>query len=598
MAVFDIIKVRKKMDEAKIRKLTRGLRDVAQKFVTKDALDVSVVYMAYMLHRNSIENGRYLTPYDLLCSRENLPDDVAVYVKGLEFADYWPELAPFIIQYSNQDFVDAVDYMSANIVNNPMEAGTPNGICQLTVSLLELKRGDHILDVGSGGGNFLMHAIETPKSECIGIDTNPFAVMISQLRLAIKKETLTNPAVSVIRGDIFDKIRPESGLFEIGLSRKVFSNYPFVARAKALGAAATNFIETLGQKLNLRKKVYSSDWLFNGLLCDLMGNKGRAVAIMSAGSTWKENDEEVRGAIVASGLVECVIELPAGAIPGTAVNTCLIVFSHGNKTVRFVNANQIGTKSRTSVIFNDYDVQQILEMCKSATPISKEDLAPCGYCILPSRITTNNELSSKKMRSDTKIKVLGDFCKLSRGAIFSSADFEITESNEETGMRYLKPANIIEGEIVGEMANIDLSKLNRKVNENLYCAKEQTLVMTKYGSPTRIAIVRDSKQKLLVNSNLYMLNVNQAIALPDYVKLFLESSHGQSLIEKTLVGSVMQSIDQKLFMSIPVPLPSLNEQKSFVKKYMVIKAQLDKYKAMAEEIRTKANQLVDEEMGI
>ena len=63
------------MDEAKIRKLTRGLRDVAQKFVTKDALDVSVVYMAYMLHRNSIENGRYLTPYDLLCSRENLPDD-------------------------------------------------------------------------------------------------------------------------------------------------------------------------------------------------------------------------------------------------------------------------------------------------------------------------------------------------------------------------------------------------------------------------------------------------------------------------------------------------------------------------------------------
>ena len=37
MAVFDIIKVRKKMDEAKIRKLTRGLRDVAQKFMTKDA---------------------------------------------------------------------------------------------------------------------------------------------------------------------------------------------------------------------------------------------------------------------------------------------------------------------------------------------------------------------------------------------------------------------------------------------------------------------------------------------------------------------------------------------------------------------------------
>ena len=48
-----------------------------------------------------------------------------------------------------------------------------------------------------------------------------------------------------------------------------------------------------------------------------------------------------------------------------------------------------------------------------------------------------------------------------RGAIFVT-DFEITESNEETGMRYLKPANIIEGEIVGEMANIDLSKLNAR----------------------------------------------------------------------------------------------------------------------------------------
>ena len=72
----------------------------------------------------------------------------------------------------------------------------------------------------------------------------------------------------------------------------------------------------------------------------------------------KENDEEVRGAVVASGLVECVIEL-AGAIPGTAVNTCLIVFSHGNKTA-LCECKSNRNKSRTSVIFNDYDVQQIL----------------------------------------------------------------------------------------------------------------------------------------------------------------------------------------------------------------------------------------------
>ena len=81
----------------------------------------------------------------------------------------------------------------------------------------------------------------------------------------------------------------------------------------------------------------SSDWVFNALLYDLLTENGKAVGIMTNGSTWNSIDMPMRKYFVERKMVEYVISLP-GKIFATNIATTLIILSHNNDSIRMIGA--------------------------------------------------------------------------------------------------------------------------------------------------------------------------------------------------------------------------------------------------------------------
>ena len=95
--------------------------------------------------------------------------------------------------------------------------------------------------------------------------------------------------------------------------------------------------------------------------------------------------------------------------------------------------------------------------------------------------------------------------------------------------------------------------------------------MTKYGQQHELLSSVIANKTACKQQSLY-LNVNQAIALPDYVKS-LESSHGQSLIKKTS-GSVMQKHRSEIIYEHSSATTLIKRAEILRQKYMVIKLNL------------------------
>ena len=84
--------------------------------------------------------------------------------------------------------------------------------------------------------------------------------------------------------------------------------------------------------------------------------EGKAVAVMPCGSLFKETDAEIRRYFVERGLVEAVVTLPDKLFSLAGITTAIIILSHGNDSVRFVDASDIFLKGRRNNTLRETDI--------------------------------------------------------------------------------------------------------------------------------------------------------------------------------------------------------------------------------------------------
>ena len=196
-------------------------------------------------------------------------------------------------------------------------------------------------------------------------------------------------------------------------------------------------------------KATSSDWYFNSVLCDLLKENGRAVAIMTNGSTVNTGDIAIRRWFVENRLIECVVSLPAKMFANTNIPTTMVVFSKNNENVRMIDATKICQTGRRQNEFSDEDIDQIMEYAKKdsefSTSVSLEDLRNNDYCLSFGRF----------VKYDTGFAngvVFGDIIRsVTRGAPCTASQLDEMVSDEETDMQYLMLANIQDGIIDDEL---------------------------------------------------------------------------------------------------------------------------------------------------
>lgn len=457
------------------------------------------------------------------------------------------------------------------------EGITPRSVTELAVKALGIVESDRVADFGTGTGSFLVRASKEAQCELVyGCDVNPTSVAIAKMRAEA-----IGPNATVEQADMFHI----DGTFD-----RCFSNYPF---AMKMGSFREDALESL--KLQGYEGIphfQSSDWLFNLQLVARLKDGGKAVGVMTRGSSYNGADEKIRRHFIANGWIEAVIALPAGMFsPYTSIPTTMVILSKGNDAVRLIDGSELCHKGRRETIFSDGDIAKILELLnKDAEGLSRlmtyEELADDSFILNPERhLGEVIEVKDGISIEDLSLKI-------TRGSGWAKKQLEEFNSNTPTKSRYLMLQNIVDGEVEDDLPYLT----EIEPSQDKYCVKDGDLLLSKIGPNFKIAVADVPEgEKVLATGNLYIISLDRARIDPRYVKLYLSSDQGVAQLRRACVGTTMPSIPAKAFGDILIPMASLDEQAKIIDRYEALRQQIAIHKMAIEKARHKMASLLDEE---
>ena len=170
------------------------------------------------------------------------------------------------------------------------------------------------------------------------------------------------------------------------------------------------------------------------------------------------------------------------------------------------------------------------------------------YILLPNRYLTN-------IAYKNGVK-LGSILTVNRGAPLKASELDGISTIKETGYKYLMLSDISDGLIDEELHNI--TQIDSSLEK--YLIKENNLILSKIGSPFKVAILNKRDSKILANGNLYILSVDESKANPYYIQAFLQSNEGQKVLESKAKGVQFSSISKGDLLELEIPLPPILEQ--------------------------------------
>ena len=555
--------------------------DISRCFPNIICSDNQVKVAAYLLYKVSRFNDPFSIGYEQLFSEKmEIHTDVANYAKAIITESIWENLKSLIEKYSVEDF--AYKILSETYANVAWgDVTTPDSIIRLANGILDVKKGDCIGDICCGLGTYIKKTVDDyPGVRIEGYDLNVECTVISRIKAEIMEEDI---AIRLL--DVFD-LADESNTKYL----KIFSNYPFGMRVRNLGAG-TKYFNKLAKKEPSLSNTTSSDWIFNSLLVDLLEDNGRAVAVMTNGSTWNSIDIPMRRYFIEHGYIESVISLPAKMFLNSGIATTMIVLSKGNDAVRMVDASSLYHQGRRYNEFSDTDIEAILEALHTDSDISQ---------LISQQMMAENEYNLSLVRyqkHEVQIKDGVPFCdimkSITRGAPCNAAQLDAMSSPTVTNMQYLMLADIQDGIISKDL------KYLKNIDDSLqkYCLKNRNLILSKNGYPYKIAVAEVNEgQQILANGNLFIIELDEDKVDPYYLKAFFEGDTGIALLKSITVGATIPNIGISALKGLSIPLPSIEVQHKLAQQYQTAQDEVKLLKMRLERTVDKARHIIDDYM--
>ena len=559
------------MEQFRINQIANEILTALRK-VTSEVED-KVIYAAYILFKKAQQSNLNI----LALTEKDVPACIARFTKEKDFVSIWNALAPLANVYSPDSFAGVVlHYDNTNIFKTGSFA-TPNSISTLASLFLRPKKGEILVDIGCALGDYIVEAKRMdPQAEIVGIEQNAHCAEIAQMRAEV-----LGPNVSIHLGDAFNDT-----MLRADKTKKIFCNPPFNLKLLDLGPAAQQFIDSSDFVDFGFTPATRAEWVFAALQCASMGAKGKAVTVMPVGALFAvTKSDAVRKIFVKNGLIESVVLLPKRMFPSSGISTAMVVFSKGNKSVRFVDASCLYESSRQYNYFETehFDVinDAFLEDGEFSKSIACKDLLEGDCTLSPDKYVAEQTV----IENATPLGLL--ITSIKRGASIQSKQIDSIKSQEPTQFRYLSLANISNG-----MLNEPLPSLKEiPANNDRFCIKKRSLVFAKVGSPFKMAVVEPNDDyQILVNGNLYIIEFDEDQVNPYYVKAVLESEWGANVLQQKSQGSVLPNISVETLLAISIPLPKIKEQNELVEKYISIQTKIKKLKT---DLAKKMDELTD-----
>lgn len=524
--------------------------------------------LAYILYRAAKDKIKNLGSIELL---ENICD-VDDSIKR-ELTYYFTEISPILDRLKVYEF-DAENLLAYLLFNNDLEdilqeASTPRGILKLVAKILDVQENDSVLELCSGKGNFFVElTLLRENLKYTGIECNMAINFIANIRAS-----LLDRDISLVLNDAMS-YKAEKKV------DKLFANYPFLISIPDIEDIVKDFVD-----LPDNIKRVSSDWIFNLKLVEQMKSGGRAVAIMTNGTTWNSTDRRIREYFVENGLIEATVLLPAKLLPGTSIATTLVIFSHGNTNIKMIDAGENFTKEGRRNILSDNNISDILELLqkdgKNSITISINEIAENDYIINASRYL------EKAPEIKDGVEIANIVKNITRGAQVKASYLDEYRANEPTPYKYIIISNISDGDVF-----FTDNQYLRDIQSNVkkFCIRNNSIVLTKTGSTDFKSAVIQVKEgtEILATGNIFILEIDETKANPYYVQALFDSNLGRALFKSIYVGSVIPTISLEKLRKLEIPLPSLEEQNIIGEKY---KEELERMADLKEKLSTSREKL-------
>ena len=510
----------------------------------KSRYSTILAYILYRAAKDKIKNLDSIELFENIC-------DVDDSIKR-ELTYYFPEMSPILDRLKVYEF-DAENLLAYLLFNNDLEdilqeASTPRGILKLVAKILDVQENDSVLELCSGKGNFFVElTLLRENLKYTGIECNMAINFIANIRAS-----LLDRYISLVLNDAMIYKAEEK-------VDKLFANYPFMISIPDIEDIVKDFVD-----LPDNIKRVSSDWIFNLKLVEQMKSGGRAVAIMTNGTTWNSTDRRIREYFVENGLIEATVLLPAKLLPGTSIATTLVIFSHGNTNIKMIDAGENFTKEGRRNILSDNDISDILELLqkdgKNSITISINEIAENDYIINASRYLEKAPEIKDGVEIENIVK------SITRGAQVKASYLDEYRASEPTPYKYIIISNISDGDVF-----FTDNQYLRDIQSNVkkFCIRNNSIVLTKTGSTDFKSAVIQVKEgtEILATGNMFILEIDETKANPYYVQALFDSNLGRALFKSIYVGSVIPTISLEKLRKLEIPLPSLEEQNIIGKKY-------------------------------
>lgn len=523
--------------------------------------------------RNPMElvSSAVATAFTVLDSKKQIDRDTRGYSDAVKFA-----------AIHKQD-IDTEDYSLEElraIILHPFDDpdcrsvmfSTSTAMSNLALGILDVKEGESLADLGAGIGSFMLEAYnQTKLGSFYGVEIISDAAKVASIRAIV-----LGVDADIVNGDMFD----HRGKYD-----KVMSNFPlgFALHRDAVRGDGSQMSDVIPEGV----RVHSPEWVFNLKVAQSIAKGGAGIGVMALGALSNTMDEQVRAHLVRSGMIEAVAAMPSGLMPGTSIPCAFVIMSHGNKTVRLVDASDIGKSSRFDRLIAQGDVDEVVsrihEDSKHACDVGIDALERTHWNLLPTHhlnpVTVENGVPLSSLMNN-----------ITRGA---GANMRGRIRNEDTMFRYLIMKNVNNGTIDDDLPHID--KVGKR--EERYLVQDNDVILGKM-RPFKAAVAHVGKnESILAGGNLYILRPDTSKILPLYLRLFLESKLGVKQLERQTTGTTIQSIPISAFDEILVPPLSLEEQQDIVEKCEVLTEQAQEYELKARKVRNQIASLLDSESG-
>ena len=326
----------------------------------------------------------------------------------------------------------------------------------------------------------------------------------------------------------------------------------------------------------------SLEWLFNLLTINHLKDDGRALSVVKINTLSNPKNKNIRKYFIENGYIESIILLPENILIGSSVSLALIVFSKGNKKIRFVDASNFYTKERrkkgdrlnpTKKILEENNIRDIFKFLNSddnsEISISKgiEAFSENDYNL---DVIENIEVipefeNSKKIKELIDKKIIKDII---RGSQISLDELKDLRSYEETPYIYLTLSNINDGFIEYENIEDYLKKIPEK--QEKFCIKNNAFLISKIGNPPYKFVVAQipENRKIIASGNFAIIEVNEKKLNPWYLAAFFTTDIGVKVLKKAYIGVNFSSLSIKKLEEIAIPVPSIEEQNRIAQRYI------------------------------